>query len=174
MDKRPSAPPIGITLSNAARAVNRAFDAALARAGGSRPVWLVLMSLKRTPMASQRELAAMVGIEGATVSHHLNAMEMDELITRRRDPANRRVHIVELTVQGEAAFQGMLGAVIAFDQRLRAGLSGDEIAELVRLLDRLQGNVAVRTDSNEPVAGAAADTMRSPEPALGKEPARHD
>lgn len=174
MNKRPSGPPIGITLSNAAREVNRAFDAALARAGGSRPAWLVLMSLKRTPMANQRELAAMVGIEGATLSHHLNAMETDGLITRRRDPANRRVHIVELTVLGEAAFHTMLGTVIAFDRRLRDGLSDDEIAELARLLDRLRGNVAGGTAPDAPVPGAAGDTRRSPRTMSGKEPIPHD
>lgn len=172
MDKRPLGPPIGIALSNAARDVNRAFDNALARAGGSRPAWLVLMSLKRTPMASQRELAAMVGIEGATLSHHLNAMEADGLITRRRDPANRRVHIVELTVQGEAAFQNMCGTVVAFDRRLRDGLSGDEIAELARLLDRLRGNVAGGV-TDVSTSDVATDSVPSPKPVSGKETARH-
>jgi MarR family transcriptional regulator for hemolysin len=108
-------------------------------------MWLVLMSLKRQPMASQRELAAMVGIEGATLSHHLSAMEEEGLITRRRDPANRRVHIVELTVQGEAAFVAMLGTVQAFDRRLRDGFTDDEIAALARMLTRLGSNVADRS-----------------------------
>ena len=30
----------------------------------------------------------MVGIEGATLTHHLGAKEADGLLTRRRDPAN--------------------------------------------------------------------------------------
>lgn len=172
MERRPSELPIGIVLSNAARDVHRAFDNALARAGGSRPAWLVLMSLKRTPMANQRELAAMIGIEGATLSHHLNAMEADGLITRRRDPANRRVHIVELTVRGEAAFHGMLGTVIAFDRRLRDGLSGDEIAELARLLDHLRGNVAAGDVAGPSAPGAATENVPSAKPVSAMEPTR--
>ena len=38
--------PIGLRLAQASRTVERAFDAALAEAGGSLPVWLVLLNLK--------------------------------------------------------------------------------------------------------------------------------
>jgi MarR family transcriptional regulator for hemolysin len=138
---RPTSPPIGLHLSSTAKAVSRVFDETLAAAGGSLPSWLILISLKTRPLANQRELAAAVGIQGATLTHHLNAMENDGLITRRRDPANRRVHVVELTEQGEAAFQRMRGAAVAFDRRLRAGIDDGEIARLAGLLDRLRDNV---------------------------------
>jgi MarR family transcriptional regulator for hemolysin len=138
---RPTSPPIGLHLSRTAKAVSRVFDETLAAAGGSLPSWLILISLKTRPLANQRELAAAVGIQGATLTHHLNAMENDGLITRRRDPANRRVHVVELTEQGEAAFQRMRGAAVAFDRRLRAGIDDEEIARLAGLLDRLRDNV---------------------------------
>ena len=97
---RPAQTPIGLELAGVARDVGRAFDAELAQAGGSRPMWLVLLSLKAQPTANQRELAAAVGIQDATLTHHLNGMEADGLLTRRRDPANRRVHLVELTATG--------------------------------------------------------------------------
>jgi len=139
---QPSRPPIGLHLARTARSVSRAFDDALAVAGGSVPVWLVLISLKSQQVRNQRELAEAVGIREATLTHHLNAMDEQGLITRRRDPANRRVHLVELTEAGEAAFQRMRGAATAFDQRLRAGLSGDEVSQLEALLGRLAANVA--------------------------------
>jgi len=69
-------------------------------------------------------------------------MEAAGLLTRRRDPANRRVHVVELTERGEAAFHRMRDAAGAFDRRLRAGLDGDEIECLSRLLARLHANVS--------------------------------
>ena len=139
---RPSRPPIGLHLARTARSVSRAFDDALAQAGGSVPVWLVLISLKSQQVRNQRELAEAVGIREATLTHHLNAMDEQGLITRRRDPANRRVHQVELTEAGEDAFQRLRGAATAFDQRLRAGLSGDEVSHLEALLGRLAANVA--------------------------------
>jgi MarR family transcriptional regulator, transcriptional regulator for hemolysin len=139
---RPSRPPIGLHLARTARSVSRAFDDALAQAGGSVPVWLVLISLKSQQVRNQRELAEAVGIREATLTHHLNAMDEQGLVTRRRDPANRRVHQVELTEAGEDAFQRLRGAATAFDQRLRAGLSGDEVSQLEALLGRLAANVA--------------------------------
>ena len=138
---RPTRPPIGLHLARTARSVSRAFDDALAQAGGSVPVWLVLISLKSQPVRNQRELAEAVGVREATLTHHLNSMDEQGLITRRRDPANRRVHLVELTEAGEAAFQRLRGAATAFDQRLRAGLSGDEVSQLEALLGRLAANV---------------------------------
>jgi MarR family transcriptional regulator, transcriptional regulator for hemolysin len=139
---RPSRPPIGLHLARTARSVSRAFDDALAQVGGSVPIWLVLISLKSQQVRNQRELAEAVGIREATLTHHLNAMDEQGLITRRRDPANRRVHLVELTEAGEDTFQRLRGAATAFDQRLRAGLSGDEVSQLEALLGRLAANVA--------------------------------
>lgn len=146
--QRPTASPIGLRLARTAKTVSRAFDDALAAAGGSLPSWLILISLKSKQLANQRALAAAVGIQGATLTHHLNAMEAEGLLTRRRDPANRRVHLVELTEEGEAAFHRMRTAAVAFDQRLRLGLDDEEIGRLEGLLDRLCANVTDGGDSN--------------------------
>jgi MarR family transcriptional regulator, transcriptional regulator for hemolysin len=137
---RPARTPIGLRLTQASRAVSRAFDDALTAAGGSLPIWLVLLNLKTRSLANQRELAEAMGIREATLTHHLNAMETNGLITRQRDPANRRVHVVELTESGEAAFLALRGAAMAFDRQLRRGISDEESASLDDILGRLTAN----------------------------------
>jgi MarR family transcriptional regulator for hemolysin len=137
----PSSRPIGLELSRSARIVALAFDEALAQAGGSRPIWLIMISLKSRPGASQRELAELVGIQDATLTHHLNAMESSGLLTRRRDPENRRVHVVELTATGETLFRRLRDAAGAFDSRLREDLSDADVAALRGYLERLARNV---------------------------------
>jgi MarR family transcriptional regulator, transcriptional regulator for hemolysin len=122
--------------------MSRAFDEALVAAGGSLPVWLVLLNLKIRPLANQRELAAAVGIREATLTHHLNALEAGGLLTRRRDDSNRRVHVVELTEAGEAAFVALREAAVAFDRRLRRGIATEELDSFEATLDRLAANVA--------------------------------
>jgi MarR family transcriptional regulator for hemolysin len=150
MSGPPRTPPIGLKLAITAKRVSRAFDEALAAVGGSRPLWLILISMKSRRLASQEELAGAVGIRGATLTHHLDAMETEGLITRRRDPRNRRVHLLELTTKGDAAFHGMRGAAADFDRRLRVGLAESDTARLAELLDRLEANVS---KSMEPKTG---------------------
>ena len=139
---RPVRQPLGLHLTRVSRTVSRAFGDTLAAAGGSLPVWLVLISLKSRPLASQRELAEEVGIQGATLTHHLDTMESAGLVTRRRDPANRRLHLVELTPAGDALFLRLRDAAAAFDRRLRGALSEDEVGQLEALLTRLKDNVS--------------------------------
>ena len=150
---RPARTPIGLVLSRAARVVSRAFDEALADAGGSLPMWLVVLNLKSGRAANQRELAASVGVSEATLTHHLNAMEKSGSLTRRRDPENRRIHLVELTDAGEATFVRLRNAAVAFDRRLRRGLSAEQLAALEGLLDRLASNVGEDEDGGAPWAG---------------------
>src|SRR3954452_18294472 len=138
---RPGHAPIGLHLANVAKAVSRAFDDALLAAGGSRPEWLVLLAVKTRGAASQRELADAVGIQGATLTHHLHGMESAGLITRRRDPDNRRVQFVELTAAGDEAFLRLRGAAMAFDKRLRRGFRDHELEALAEMLTRLTANV---------------------------------
>lgn len=138
----PARAPIGLKLARTAKAVSGAFDDALAAAGGSLPIWLILISLKTQRLGNQRELAEAVGIQGATLTHHLNAMESAGLLTRRRHPDNRRIHIVELTESGDAMFHRLRTAAVTFDERLRAGITAGEIAALEQFLDRLHHNVS--------------------------------
>jgi MarR family transcriptional regulator, transcriptional regulator for hemolysin len=137
----PAVAPIGLHLARTAKAVSRAFDDALAAAGGSLPSWLILISLKTHSLGNQRELADAIGIRGATLTHHLNGMEADGLVVRRRDPDNHRIQRVEPTEAGDAAFHRMRTTAMAFDQRLRSGLSSNDITALTNLLDRLHANV---------------------------------
>jgi MarR family transcriptional regulator, transcriptional regulator for hemolysin len=136
----PTTEPIGLEVTRTAKALSRAFDDELAAGGGSLPTWLVLVSLVARTHGSQRDLAEAVGIEGATLTHHLNRMEAAGLVSRRRDPDNRRVHQVELTESGKASFHALWEHAAGFDDQLRAGFTDDELAQLRGFLDRLRAN----------------------------------
>lgn len=141
----PDVEPIGLQLARTAKTVSRAFDDALSHRDGSLPIWLVLVSLKSAEHGAQRDLARAVGIEGPTLTHHLNRMETAGLVTRTRRPDNRRVHDVTLTEAGEATFQELLRTVSEFDEQLRAGFTSRDLATLSRLLERLSTNATKRT-----------------------------
>jgi MarR family transcriptional regulator for hemolysin len=103
-------------------------------------VWLILLALKTQLPQTQRELAAAVGIEGATLTHHLDAMQRAGLIKRDRLPENRRVQRVELTKDGERAFLRLREAAVEFDARIRTGLSDADVDRLRELLATLAAN----------------------------------
>jgi len=136
----PARPPIGLVLDRVARQVSREFDDELATAGGSRPIWLVLLALTINTEANQRQLAEFVGIRGATLTHHLNAMESSGLVVRSRDSENRRSHVVRRTPAGDEMFLRLREAATAFDTRLRRGLSAKDVDNLRTLLERLSSN----------------------------------
>jgi MarR family transcriptional regulator, transcriptional regulator for hemolysin len=150
---RPHQVPVGLRLSQAARVVTRSFDETLQQAGGSLPVWLILLNLKIRRPGNQRELAEAVGIREATLTHHLNAMDTRGLLTRRRDDENRRIHVVELTPAGEELFLSLQQAALAFDAQLRDGLAEAELADLDGLLVRLMDNAGGADDGAMPWAG---------------------
>jgi MarR family transcriptional regulator, transcriptional regulator for hemolysin len=136
--------PIGLHLSRVAKEVSAAFDAALTSAGGSLPTWLILLNLKINESANQRRLAGAVGIREATLTHHLSGMEQQGLLTRRRDPDNRRTHVLALTADGEALFLALREAAVAFDRRLRRGMTAAQMTALAAALDQLATNVVDR------------------------------
>ena len=138
----PQTEPIGLEVTRTAKVLSRAFDDALAEGDGSLPTWLVLVSLMGRTHGRQRDLADALGIEGATLTHHLNRMEGAGLVTRRRDPDNRRVQQVELTTAGVQTFHALRKHAAVFDKQLRAGFTDEELTQLRGFLVRLRANAA--------------------------------
>src|SRR6476469_9123411 len=139
-DVRPQQEPIGLDVTRTGRVLSRAFNDALAEAGGSLPQWLILVALRQGDHRMQRDLADSIGIEGATLTHHLNRMETEGLVRRERVACNRRTQLVELTDAGEKLCTTLLDAVVVFDRQLRDGLSQKQLDTMRSLLAKLRDN----------------------------------
>jgi MarR family transcriptional regulator, transcriptional regulator for hemolysin len=137
----PAGTPIGLQLALTSKAVARAFGAALAEAGGSLPTWLVLTSLRDGDPRTQLDLARSVGVEGPTLTRHLDTLEAAGLVERHRDTGDRRAVRVELTEAGVQLHGVLLKAAIAFNARLTAGLTDAELKRIGDGLRRLEQNV---------------------------------
>ena len=137
----PRQEPIGMLVARTGKALDRAFDDALGFAGGTRPIWLVLLAVKSGAGRTQTGIAERVGISGPTLIHHLDRLETAGLVVRTRDPANRRLQTITLTADGDALFFRLRTAAVAFDRRLRTGIGDAEVAELRRVLTALHDNV---------------------------------
>jgi len=138
---KPKQTPIGLQLANTSKAAGRAFNDRLAEVGGSVPVWLILSSLQSNERRTQLDLARAVGIEGPTLTRHLDGLEENGIVRRVRDGSDRRAVRVELTAEGERLFQTLRQAVIAFNRDLTAGLTETELERVRKTLARLEQNV---------------------------------
>ena len=142
MSTPPVLPPIGLRLARTARAATNAFERAMAQAGGSASAWQVLVLVRAQDWGTQSRMADAMGITGATLTHHLNALEAQGLVRRWREPSTRRVQRVELTADGEALFDRLRQVAVRHDKRLRSHLTDDETALLAELLEKLHAGVA--------------------------------
>jgi MarR family transcriptional regulator for hemolysin len=153
---RPAQMPVGMLVARVGKALDRAFDEALAAAGGTRPTWLILLAVKSGAGTTQANLARHVGISGPTLLHHLDRLEAGGLVARTRDPANRRPNAIALTKAGEEQFLRLRDAAVNFDRGLRDGVSERQIADLRRTLTALNKNV---DGSESPVATPTTPTV---------------
>ena len=107
----PAAPPpapaedrrhIGFLIADVARLMRSSFDRRVKRMGLTRAQWLVLSRLDRHPGISQSELAEMLEVERATAGRMIDRMERRNWLTRRPDPADRRINRLFLTAEARA------------------------------------------------------------------------
>jgi MarR family transcriptional regulator for hemolysin len=133
---------LGRSLAFAGKVLASRFEETLARAGGSLPTWLILLTLSDRGAVSQRELAECIHLESATVTYHLDRLDAAGLITRHRDENDRRVWRAALTPAGVDAFMRMKEAALRFESALRAGLGEREVAQFFKVLARVSTNAA--------------------------------
>jgi DNA-binding MarR family transcriptional regulator len=110
----------------------------------------LLLRLEDAGRQRATDLAAYFGVGKATMSRQLRALEELGLVARTPDPADGRAILVQLTDEGRARFQRVRQARRAKYARRLAAWERAEVAELARLLHRLNN----ARDSDEVGQGA--------------------
>ncbi|MGY1497604.1 MarR family winged helix-turn-helix transcriptional regulator [Streptomyces sp. QTS52] len=97
----------------------------------------LLVRLEECGRQRATELAAYIGVGKATMSRQLRALEELGLIAREPDPADGRAWLVHLTDEGRVRFRAVREARRERYVRELAAWDRVEVAELARLLHRL-------------------------------------
>ena len=90
---------------------------------------------------TQQELGDAMLMDNNTVVLLLNELEAAGFSVRRRDPGDRRRHIVEITPAGRSAIERAEKAQEGIEDELLGDLSQEERATLTRLLNRVMDHL---------------------------------
>ena len=152
-------------IDHLARVGRRAADSC--GSGSLRPRHLIALKLlgERGPL-TQHALGAALSLDPSNVVGLLNELEECDLITRRRDPADRRRHIVELSDAGSAQLQCAYREFGAVEDDLFKSLTAEERFTLYTLLSRAVAALAPACESSECAAPRAELSPSGPPPAL--------
>jgi DNA-binding MarR family transcriptional regulator len=108
---------------------------------------VVLAYLRDHPSASQQLMTEQLSMDSNTGVLVLNDLEDLEYVERRRDPADRRRHIVDITDAGLDALEHAEVAQGSIEDEILGGLSVSERAAFRRLLVKaLEDHVAPAED----------------------------
>jgi DNA-binding MarR family transcriptional regulator len=127
----------GYLLSRVGAAVQAGFKDVIS-AWEIRPLhFLILIALSQTEGTSQQELCRITKVDSGNMVELIDTLERRGYAERRRDPRDRRRHLVVLTGDGRSAFTAMTEAVSRYNARFLAPLGHAEQAALISSLTKL-------------------------------------
>ena len=126
-----------LLLAHLGRVAKRRFAEALEPTGLSAPEAFALMRLRDLGPISQQELAETLALDPSKLVAVLNELEGHGLAERRRDPGDRRRHIVEISASGGDRLAEVEQAMAAVEEQFFSALAPDERRQLQALLGRV-------------------------------------
>jgi DNA-binding MarR family transcriptional regulator len=102
------------------------------------PKHVVCLSLiaSQGPM-SQQELGELIMVDRTTIVAVVDWLEDNELVERKRNPADRRAYALQVTDKGREWLKEANGALRATERQFLAPLTAEERRQLIGLLQRL-------------------------------------
>jgi MarR family transcriptional regulator for hemolysin len=137
-------------LARTARHWRRAVDRRLQPFGLTEATWLPLIYLARSPAAMrQKDLAAVLTLDGSSVVRLLDALETSGHIERRGEGADRRAKIIVLTARGWSIIEQVEAVSREVRNATLLGLTDQELALTTRVLERVCENLARQHEQEE-------------------------
>jgi DNA-binding MarR family transcriptional regulator len=99
--------------------------------------YAVLALLEEDPRETQAAIADALGYDRSHVVRLLDELEERDLVVRKRDPEDRRRHVVKMTPEGRKMLAKLRAIVARLEDHFLGPLDRDERAALHALLVRL-------------------------------------
>lgn len=103
--------------------------------------WRVLAVLKSYGTLSMSAIGDLTCMEQPTVSRIIGQLEETDHVARRPSASDARVAEIRLTAKGEETFKKIVPAARRHQQTAVEGLSRKELADLIKLLSKIEHNI---------------------------------
>jgi DNA-binding MarR family transcriptional regulator len=133
---------VGFRFRRIQNEMSRRFKQRISRAEVNPGMFSALALIRANPGLSQTDLAAEIGMDRATVVALIDALESNGWAKRTRDPADRRRHSLSITPAGLRELGKLEELALENEASVRAALGPKGMADLRRLLDRIDTALA--------------------------------
>lgn len=129
---------LSVASNGVSRLIARAYED---RFGLSIPQWRLMAVLAEEPLTPQA-IVTRTAMDKVTVSRAAQGLVTRHLVSRKASPSDGRSHTLALTETGRRLHAEIAPLALAYEAALLAGLAPAEVAQLKRLLQRLEGAAA--------------------------------
>jgi DNA-binding MarR family transcriptional regulator len=129
---------LGFRLGSAYRRVDRLFNRAFARIGLTHAHGYILTCLLQAGELRARDIAKLTGFEQSTVSRLLKELVRRKLVRRRRDPDDRRSHLLSAGARAKALKDDIEHLLRRVDERLRRELPQADVLSILRAAEVME------------------------------------
>ena len=139
-------------IADTAHALRRSYDRRAGALGVTRAQWRVLAWVNREPGLRQVELADKLDIEPITLCRIIDRLEESGLVTRERDPTDRRAWQLHLTSRADPVLEGLRAIAEELAAEAFAGFEAGEAERMRQTLRHIRDNLASAADARKPVS----------------------
>jgi DNA-binding MarR family transcriptional regulator len=132
---------LGFLLKDVSRRYTRRFEERAQSLSLTLPQCKALIYLQDSEGVSQKRLAELSELDPMTLVRILDRMEADGWVQRRFDPSDRRAHSLWLTAKAKPVVEHVWQLIQETRAEMLQGLSAEERALLVTLLERVHANL---------------------------------
>lgn len=142
----------GLSLVGLARRWRRTLDDRLAAAGLTDATWAPLVHLQEHGDGiCQKDLAALVGLDGSSLVRLLDILAAQEMIERRPDENDRRAKRIFLTDAGRRAVATIRKRLTVIEDEMMVDLDDEGIAAMLTAFERIEARLQrMRDDRDQP------------------------
>ncbi|MGH8180121.1 MAG: MarR family winged helix-turn-helix transcriptional regulator [Steroidobacteraceae bacterium] len=133
---------LGFLLKDTTRRYTRRFEERAQAYSLTLAQCRALLHLEHNEGVSQKRLSEVTELDPMTLVRILDRMEADGWVQRRFDPTDRRAHTLWLTPKSKPVLEHIARLITETRAETLHGLSNEERAKLIELLERVHANLS--------------------------------